>query len=78
MRSIAMQALPRRAGPHRPFCFSILTTSGRITKLRLVRPGSLVSNKIVFFPPEAAYINRFKSRGLVHEDRDRILRSMRL
>jgi len=59
---------------------SILTISGRITKLRLVRPGSLVSNEIAFlgYPPEATYTDRVKSRGLIHEDRDRILRSMRL
>jgi hypothetical protein len=41
-RAIFLQR--RRARPGR----SILTTPGRITKLRLVRPGSLVSNKIVF------------------------------
>ena len=31
-----------------PWKVAILTTSGRITKLRLVRPGSLVSNEIAF------------------------------
>ena len=52
--------------------------AGRITKLRLVRRGSPVSNKFLGHPPGAEYTDRFKSRGLVHEDRDRILRSMRL
>jgi hypothetical protein len=46
-------------------------TSGRVTRLRLVSAGQLVSNKI-------ACPDRFKSQGQLHENRDRILRSVRL
>jgi len=46
-------------------------TSGRLTRLRLVSPGWLVSNKI-------ACPDGVKPTGRIHENRDRILRPMRL
>src|SRR5215472_17615222 len=59
---------------------SILTTSDGSRNCVLSGPDRWYRMKSRFwgYPPEAAYTDRFKSRGLIHEDRDRILRPMRL